>query len=97
MADEMCDPLELLPPISTVLQSSDSSSESTFGEAKRRRTVTDEDSLAALLLRFDDLNERYETPDDGVVVRKQRPSKRQRRSLKLKTAGFEGPPSPSKT
>ena len=95
------DPLALLPPISTVLHSSEESvadSESTLStEAKRvRRVVSEDDSLAALLLRFEELNERVLEEDPEVYVEKKvRPSKRQRRARALKSGhpghGFEGP------
>ena len=96
------EPLALLEPISTVLHSSEepsiaSESDSTLSTPMRRRTVTDEESLNALLLRFEELHGRVQTFDDDVAAfsdKKHRPSKRQRRSLakkKLNTNGFEGP------
>lgn len=97
------DPLSLLPPLSTVLNSSEepsietSESESTMSSIPRR-ALSDEDSLSSLLVRFEELNnrlaefstedERLRCPDEKKAVR---PSKRQRRSAhRLREAMGDG-------
>lgn len=103
------DPMTLLPPISTVLNSSEepsietSESDSTLSSCPRRK-LKDEDLLSALLMRFEELNnrvaeygvedERYRSIEEKKTTR---PSKRQRRAAANRLretlgdgAGFEG-------
>mmetsp|Transcript_3252 Transcript_3252/g.4509 ORF Transcript_3252/g.4509 Transcript_3252/m.4509 type:complete len:103 (-) Transcript_3252:1507-1815(-) len=97
---QIIDPLGLLPPIESVLYSSEepsvSGSESTFSALPSRGSNEDE-SLNALLLRFNELNDRVdilaeESVNKEIKRKSQRPSKRQRRSAaKKRDQGFEGP------
>mmetsp|Transcript_11535 Transcript_11535/g.46683 ORF Transcript_11535/g.46683 Transcript_11535/m.46683 type:complete len:144 (-) Transcript_11535:324-755(-) len=111
-APEPVDPVALLPPIATVLTSSGeepsttelSESECTLSSrGPKRRACSDEASLAALLLRYEELDARNreivgpEAGTDGRVTasKARRPSKRQRRSAAAKrladgVSGFEG-------
>lgn len=93
------DPVQMLAPMSTVLNSSEepsmcSESESTFSSVPRK--LSDEESLSVLMSRFGELHERVAGFASEGESKTTRPSKRQRRSAHRKSevfrngAGFEG-------